>query len=255
MSTEIGIPEGETPFTEEVKQPEVIVKQENKQVQVKTEIALDENGRPIPKTLEESFRVSSSMFNSKVLPKWVDGPMKALVAFQYCKELGLPPLVTINNMCMINGQINIWGELPLALVRRSGKLKYFNEFIVDDKYQEINFENKNLDKETFAAVCVVQRDDGERKSYSFSQKDAATANQGLKAVWVGYKNIMMKRKARALALKDQFGDVLLGTTIAEYTHEVLPDYQQIDEPKPSTADRLNKLYAEEKKESEAAQTC
>lgn len=216
------------------------------------EILLDSNGKPLPRTLEENYRVAQSMYNSRALPKWVDSPIKAMMAFQYCKELNLPPLVTINNMCMINGQINIWGELPLALARRSGKLKFFNEFLINERYEAISFENRNLTDEIFAAVCVVERIDSERKTYHFSVKDLEKANKGVKAIWDGYKSVMMKRKARALAMKDQFGDVLLGATIAEYTNEILPDHEVIEDKtnEPTAADKLNALYNKEKKESE-----
>lgn len=168
--------------------------------------------------LDEQWRLACAFLKSGMLPKAYKTPEQVLVGMQFAYELGLKPLMAMRQIAVINGQPSLWGELPLALVRRSGELEYFNEWIVDKDYKEISFDNKNLDSPIYAAICELQRKGMDRKKYTFTQKDKH--NLGIAAVWNSFEKIMMKRKARALGLKDQFADIIEGVCIAEYEHHV-----------------------------------
>lgn len=207
----------------------------------KAVVVLNEYGVPAPKNIDEAYRVAEAMYKGGAFPKWVRSPIQALAVSQYCRSLGLDPMVGIQHTCEVNGRLALYGEGPLAAVRGSGKLEWIEERFLDAQYKEICAANKNLDAELFAAICIVKRV-GSRKHVErfFTLEDEKTAMKGLPNVWKGYKRIMYKRKARAEALKDEFGDVLGGATIAEYDFSTAPDTNpEIVEP--SLADKLNAI--------------
>lgn len=218
MSDEIKTTENDQPQQADAQDKKDLATQ--KQSQVSSVEALP-TGELRGTTLDEQWRIACAFHKSGMLPKQYTTPEKVLVGMQFAYSLGLTPLMALRQISVINGQPSLWGELPLALVRRSGKLKYIREWLVDKDYKEINFENRNLDAQVFAALCELERDGGERRIYSFTQKDKHSL--GVAAIWNQFEKIMMKRKARSIGLKDQFGDVLEGMYIAEYDFHVSPE--------------------------------
>lgn len=174
------------------------------------------------KSLQQLNRACQYLAKSGMLPKQFDTPEKTAVGMLMCKELGLKSIISLRNIAVINGSPTLWGELPLALVRKSGRLKYFNEYLIDANYNKICMENKNLTADIFAAICEIQREGYERKSYAYTKIDMEKNPNSKNQVWTSYKSIMMKRKARSLAIKDEFGDLLGGASIAEYDHDIIP---------------------------------
>ena len=45
---------------------------------------------------------------------------------------------------VIRGVVRIWGDLPLGIVRQSGKLKGMREYFLDKEGKEISEENRKL---------------------------------------------------------------------------------------------------------------
>lgn len=180
-----------------------------------------EDGTLVGSTLEEQYRLAKYYAKSGMLPKGYDTPEKALIGFQYARELGLKPLTAMKNICVINGQPNLWGDLPLALARKSGQLESIDEYFIEKDYKRISLKNKNLHAVKWAAVCVIKRVGIELKDFSWTMDDVNKSNRG--PVWAKYPQIMWKRKVRSIALKDIFGDVLGTFDIAEYNHSRSPD--------------------------------
>lgn len=223
--------------------------------QQKMVVELNKFGVPVPSNIDEAFRLATAMWQGKSFPAWVKTPIQALAVSQFCRSLGLDPMVGIQHTCEVNGRISLWGEGPLAAVRSSGKLEWIEEIFLDKEYKEITMANKNLDAELFAAVCRVKRIGSSKPvERSFTNKDEQTAMKGLANIWKGYKRIMYKRKARAEALKDEFGDVLGGAGIAEYDFHSAPDSQLHGGEKQITAkERLELSYGKGPEVQEASQ--
>lgn len=217
----------------------------------KAMLMLSQNGLPVPKNIEEEFRLASALLNGGGLPQWVKTPIQAMVVSQFCRALGFQPIVGAQFTQMVNGRISIWGEGPLAAVRNSGKLEWINEFYITDKYEVISWKNKNLDAPLFAAVCEIKRMGAPAKEFVFTAKDADQVKRGIEDVWKKWRGIMMKRKARAIALKDEFGDVLLGAPISEYNFHTAPDFEQDAPATKKLEDRLNARLQEEGSEIQA----
>ncbi len=204
-------------------------------------VELNARGLPVPQDLEGAYRVAELWLRGGALPKWIKNATQALAAAQFCRSLGLEPLSALPHICEINGRFSLWGEGPLAVARNSGKLEWIKEFFIDSDYKEINFTNKNLSADIYAAICIVKRVGHEPREFFFTREDEQTANKGLAVVWNGYKKIMYKRKARAIAIKDEFGDCLVGAGISEYDYETAPDVDPtLSEP--TLAEKLNKKY-------------
>lgn len=179
------------------------------------------NGMVLGASLEERFRVCNLYAKSGMMPKGYDTPEKVFAGIQYALELGFKdkPLTALRNIAIINGQPSLWGELPLALVMSSGQLTFKDEYFVNTKGERLPAVCAVED--VYAAVCVLERKGFGRQEFAFTQDDRTKL--GVAAIWQQFTKIMMKRKARAIGLKDLFPDSLMGITIAEYDHHTYLD--------------------------------
>lgn len=161
-------------------------------------------------TFEEQYRLARAYSASGLMPKGLDTPEKVLVALQLCHELGLPPMTSVGKIMVLNGTPSIFGDLPLALVRKSGLLASFEE-----KWM------KSDSGEVTGAQCVASRK-GEVTLVDryFTVNDAKVARLWAKAgPWTAYPQRMLQLRARGWCLKDLFPDVLMGISIMEYEGE------------------------------------
>lgn len=213
----------------------------------KQPIALGERGLLEPKDSGEEWRVAQLMLDSQALPQVFKNVPQVIVATQFLKEHKIPVFSGIRQVTIINGALCIWGDLPKALCDRSGLLIDFEEFLFDKEYRPISFDNKNLDAEVFGALCKVERKDRSALIRTFTVAQAKLAGLLGKNVWRVYPNRMLQMRARSIALKDCFPDILMGTSIAEYDFDILPGNKSF-EPKQkiaTVADEINQSYSEE----------
>lgn len=185
------------------------------------QVMVSSNGLMAPKTIEEAFRYATAVFKSGLAPAQFDSPEKVMVAMQFAIELGLKPLTGIKSMYIVNGTPALFGDLPLALVRNSGKLESIQEDQYDINGKLICKDNNNLDAECSYAVCIVKRVGEKEVERQFSWKAVLKAGLdknkwGEKATYKNYRQRMLQMRARSWALKDVFGDVLNGISILEY---------------------------------------
>lgn len=155
----------------------------------------------IPKDLNEVGQLSAILQNSTLLPKaFMENKKNVPVAIIYGLELGLTPAQALNSIAVVNGKPSLYGDAPLALVKKSGLLEYIKEYRKDD-----------------TGYCEVKRkDELEPVKTKFSLEDAKRA--GLLTnkrgepveVWAKYPDRMLQMRARGLCLRDAFPDVLLG---------------------------------------------
>lgn len=182
-------------------------------------ISLDQWGMLAPKDHAEEWRVATMALSTGALPKQFKNTAQVMMAFQFLKQHKLPTLVAIRQTTIINDNLSIWGELPLGLVNRSGLMNFFDEYLFDKDYNKICVSNKNLNVEVFGAVCIVKRKDYTVTERFFTIDDAKKANLWTKDIWKLYPKRMLQMRARSIALKDAFADVLSGIAISEYDHD------------------------------------
>ncbi len=166
-----------------------------------------------PTTLDEAYRLAEFLADSTMVPKDYQGkPGNVLVAIQWGMELGLKPLQAMQNIAVINGRPSLWGDAVLALVLGHGSCED-----VIEQYEGTGDQKK--------AVCIAKRRGREDKVGEFSMADARKAGLLSKSgPWQQYPERMLKMRARAFALRDQFADVLKGIAVAEEQQDVEPSY-------------------------------
>lgn len=263
------------PVTEEKKaeekKPEQKPKEAPKQeIEPRKQLDADETGVIIGRTLDDQYRLARLYFHSGLVPKTFDSVEAVFTGLQFLMQLGVKkPLVALRNVYIVNGIPSLWGDLPLALVRQSGLMKGITETIFDKSGKEIKPSNQNLNEEVFGASCQTIRRErvvGSNEWIETIRETWFTVEDAKKAGLLGepkklygkYLRRMLKMRARTENLKDEFGDVLNGTAIAEYDHHVLPEFEDAipttSKPVEGNADKLNKLINEQKEEKDVSAT-
>lgn len=151
----------------------------------------------IPQDVEQAFRLATAISKSGLAPSTMKDPEKILVAILQGLEVGLPPMMAINKIAVINGRPAIWGDaLPALLWAKNFKL-----------IEAV---------ENGIASCTVVRPDGERITRTFTEADAKRAGLfGKSGPWQQYPNRMLQMRARGYACRDGAADVLSGLYVAE----------------------------------------
>lgn len=177
------------------------------------ELTIPQSSDLSPRSLDEAMRLADVLANSTFVPKDCQGkPGNILVAIQWGMEIGLKPMQAMQNIAVINGRPSIWGDAALALVLASPVCEDVVEY----------YEGAGDD---YGAVCIAKRKGKTDKINKFSIKDAKAAGlSGKQGPWTQYRDRMLKMRARAFSLRDQFTDVLKGIAITE---EVM-DYSTIE---------------------------
>lgn len=180
------------------------------------------SGMLVGRTFEEQWKIATLLHRSKMLPRGYDTPEKVMAGMQFAYELGLKPLLAMRQICVINGTPNLFGDLPLAVVRNSGQLEYIREYWVDAKGERIDF-MKTPEATWTAAVCELRRKGMEARREAYTVADAKLAKLWGVNVWAVHPKRMCQLRVRGWLLKDEFGDVLGGAGIAEYDHNLIPE--------------------------------
>lgn len=149
---------------------------------------------------------AESVCLSSLCPKAYAGkPADAAVAMVMGHAVGLNPLSSLQSIAVINGNPSLWGDGALGVVQASGLLERFEE----------RDPAESLAKGE--AECVfVRKGNASPIRRTFTKAQAQQAGLWGKAgPWQNYPGRMLQMRARALALRDGFADVLKGMGIAE----------------------------------------
>lgn len=190
-------------------------------------------------SIEDMYRFAQCVVKSGLAPGSFRTPEQVVIALQTGAELRMPPMRSLQSLCVVNGQARLWGDTPLALVRQSGHLKYIKEWI--------DGEGENM-----VAHCETQRKgDPEPKFTTFSVEDAKAARLwGKGGTWQGYPKRMLQYRARSFNLRDNFPDCFGGATIAEEYEGIAPPDES---PTPEVAPRDDRKPAEDVKITDSKQ--
>ena len=194
----------------------------------------------IPSDFDGAWRIAVAVCAASMAPKDLDTPAKAMVAIMHGLEVGLPPMMALQSIAVINGRPSIYGDGALGLVRGSGLLEWVEERV------EQEADGKPV------AICTVKRK-GEVKpiTRTFSQADAELAGLwGKSGPWQTYRKRMLGMRARAWALRDGFADVLKGLSI----HEEMEDVEHMKDVTPRPAATPPEPPPDETKPVEATDT-
>lgn len=167
-----------------------------------------------PNSFQELILFSDRLARTNFVPKNYRGkPNDIFCAIQMGAELGLSPMLSLQNIAVINDRPSIYGDAMLAICKASPLCESIEEYLDGDQSQ-IN---------TLTAICKVRRRGFKNEiTGSFSWKDAEKAGLATKAgAWLSYPKRMLQMRARGFALRDAFPDLLNGLI----TREEANDYQ------------------------------
>lgn len=177
-----------------------------------------------PNSFQELILFSDRLARTNFVPKNYRGkPNDILCAIQMGAELGLSPMLSLQNITVINDRPSIYGDAMLAICKASPLCESIEKYLDGDQSQ-IN---------TLTAICKVRRRGFKNEiTGSFSWEDAKKAGLATKAgAWLSYPKRMLQMRARGFALRDAFPDLLNGLITREeandYQHEE-NEYRQKD---------------------------
>ena len=215
----------------------------------KKEIAKKEASKQLafegePQNKEDMFKFATYLGKNHLLPATIDTQAKTVIALHAARSLGAKDFGTMSlylkSFYFIKNSIQMFGDLPLSLVRKSGKLEYLDEFFIDKEYQRISIDNKNLDARP-AACCVTLRRKGEPtpRQFVLTREDLLVSGisedkhgnfiYGKSGTWTRYGKIHWIRRTRGWALKSVFPDILNNAEVFEYSADYVDKPSQSDE--------------------------
>lgn len=174
------------------------------------DIAIKENQNKslMPQTFEERYKMASVLAKSGLIPNGLNTPEKVCVALQWGLELGLSPMVAVNNIAVVNGKPTLSADIMHAICRHNpeyGGLEWIEQ---SDKVAELRL--------TRISGGVKEVTIGR-----YSIEDARNAGLLVKDNWKKYPVRMLKHRALSYALRDAFPDALAGIYMPEEM-ETLP---------------------------------
>jgi hypothetical protein len=195
-----------------------------------TPIAMDEKGIQLA-SLEDGYRFAKYVIASRLAPKGIDTPEKALICMQAGMELGMGPFQGLQSIVPINGKATIPGEPGLALVRRAGLMEV---------WKGAEYTGGEMTDEWTCTVTSRRKGESACNSTSFSVADAKRANLWGKAgPWTQYPKRMLFYRALGFHLRDFYPDGLRGLGIAEEVR----DYPNAAPPAPTEQAPADPLLA------------
>ncbi len=183
-------------------------------------------------TLTDIREFCKVLAGTDMVPKaYKSKPDDILVAILHGQEVGLPHLQALQSIAVVNGIPSIYGDAALAMVRASGKLEDFDEWIeVDGFRQDGPFPIQRYADEgkAIVAYCRSKRLGMSRERITtYSVDDAKRAKlwekkgqNGFETPWCTVPQRMLMWRARGWNLRDQFGDVLKGLAIYEEAMDI-----------------------------------
>lgn len=163
----------------------------------------------MPVAMSDKLALADTLAKSGLVPSALKTKEQVFVSLQWGHELGLSPMVAVNNIAVINGKPTLGADIQYALVR------------AHSEYAGIKW----LRQDAEVAECEVSRNNGrftETFRGYFDMKMATAAGLNGKDNWKKYPARMLKHRAQSFALRDAFPDVLAGVYTPEEMNEAEP---------------------------------
>jgi hypothetical protein len=181
--------------------------------------------------LSERMRFCEFLSKSTSIPK-DDRGNSANVYFKTERgaRLGLSPTESLSHILVVNGATSVYGDMGLALVRKSGLLEKFEEWYeidgVKQRGDDFDIIQAWKDGKTVKAFCVMKRRGDPERVTVFSIQDAIDGDLWEKKEgWRKSPKRMLMWRPRSFNMRDNFQDVLAGFYTVEEARD-LPDPDQ-----------------------------
>ena len=183
---------------------------------------------PIPE-FDKLIMIAEKLFTSGLFTH-LDNPEQAVAVIEYGREIGVPPMQSLQMMAVIKGKLCMQSQLMLALVRKKG---------CDVK---ILVQNKDLCRIDFIR-------DGVSHEVEFTFKEAQALNLTHKDNWKNQPANMNFWRCISKGIKYHASDLILGAYLIEEISE--GEYTTVSElskqqeiPEPSKKDIIKRLLEE-----------
>lgn len=159
-------------------------------------------------SLDSQLKFAETIAKSGLVPKGLQTKEQVFVAVQWGKELGLSPMVALNNIAVVNGKPTLSTDIMHAIARKSPRYHGIQWVQQDEKRAECIVEMVNPDgtKEEVRGLYTIE--------------DAKRADLLKKDNWQKYPQRMLKHRALSFALRDAFPDILSGLLSADEAYEI-----------------------------------
>lgn len=162
----------------------------------------------VPTTVEEVFRLATAISKSGMAPRGMEKPEALTVAIMHGLEIGLPPMMAVQKIAVVNGRPTVWGDAVPALLWARG-------FRIEERMEGEEGTER-------AAVCRVTRPDGAVIERRFSVADAMQAGLwGKQGPWKQYPDRMLAMRARAFAARDGAADAMSGLYLSDEAEDIM----------------------------------
>ena len=184
------------------------------------------------RSIDDVCQTAQTLFKGGIQPKGVDRWERLVPMLLTGAEVGLGAMQSIECVTPpVNGRCSLYGDAGLALVRASGQLVAFDEAIEGDGDDR-------------RAVCKIQRVGFSPKTFEYTFAQARKLTSFKKATedspWRVNPDNMLKWRARWLALRTEFTDVLKGLVFAEVAND---EVQQVPEVTVTAATDSSSSYS------------
>ena len=173
------------------------------------------DGKPFgfdaPSTVESAWCLAHILAKGGCVPTYLrENPRGIVTVMLKAKELGIPMMAGLENIMLVNNRASVWGDLLIALIRRSPMCEYLTI--------KLEGEGKDL-KGVFKSK---RKGEPEEQVYTYTLKEAE--ENGLltskKGTWGTYTNDMLMRGAVRRGARYAWADVTQGVDMREFAYEV-----------------------------------
>jgi outer membrane biosynthesis protein TonB len=172
---------------------------------------------------ENLSKVAKTLMASKMWPN-LDNEAKMFAVIEYGRELGIPPIASLNTMAVVNGRLTMEAKAMLAIAnQRAGVVWKVIESTV--KSCTIEFSRPN-----FQPLVVT-----------FDEKDAAAAGLLGKSNWKTYPKAMFFARAASAGIRQIAPDAVLGLYATEEMSDTITVLPEKDEIKESPVEQPKEL--------------
>lgn len=198
-----------------------------------------ENGELVPKDFEGIQRLAKWFLATGMCPYGIDNEAQAALVIADGLSIGVGPIQALKNIMVVNNRTAIFGDLGIALVRRSGKCGG-----IDITFTNLDDNGQPTDKTLCSCTMTrVEAVAGEivrqtvTRTYSVADAKAAKlwGKVGPKGPtpWVTSPKRMLQWRAFWFAARDLFADVLKGMAgyeeVSDYSgHPYTATHRAID---------------------------
>jgi hypothetical protein len=178
--------------------------------------------RPIvPTDIEQVWRLATMIAKAGLAPRDLETPEKISVAIMHGLEIGLPPMMALQRIAVINGRPAVWGDAVPAIALATGLVEDFFESITgegDSMVATCRLKRKGVKSQAERTFSVSDAKRAglwdTREKVTRRKKDGTTYEARNESPWHCYPKRMLQMRSR-VAFRDLFADALGGLYIAE----------------------------------------